>query len=197
MLTPPSLEGTAIRLRPLRFEDVDELCAIGLDSSLWCSTTIAVSSPAEMEAYVRSALAAQTAGTALPFVIVDRAVGRVIGTTRFHSIVPEHKRLEIGFTWIAVPWQRTLVNTEAKYLMLQYAFDVLKFIRVEFRADVDNQPSRRALARIGAREEAILRCSRVSARRGVRDLALYSIIDTDWPQVRERLREKLQPIRRP
>ena len=196
MITPRSLEGTTIRLRPLRLEDVDELCTIGLEPSLWRSTTIEISSPTEMEAYVKSALAAKTAGTAQPFVIVHLATDSLIGTTRFHSIIPEHKRLEIGFTWIALPWQRTGANTEAKFLMLQYAFEVMKFIRVEFRVDISNEQSRGSLARIGAREEGILRRYRISARRGIRDLALYSIVDTDWSHVRETLRGKLQYNRR-
>ena len=145
-----------------------------------------------MESYVRSALDAQSGGTTLPFVIVDRVTDRLVGTTRFHSIFPEHKRLEIGFTWIALPRQRTGVNTEAKYLMLRHTFEIMKFIRVEFRADAENEQSRRALVRIGAREEGVLRSYRLSARRGVRDLAVYSIIDSEWPQVRATLEAKLK-----
>lgn len=142
---------------------------------------------------MRWALDAGSAGTALPFVIIDLATGRLVGTTRFHSIVPDHKRLEIGFTWIAVPWQRTAVNTEAKYLMLRHAFETMGFIRVEFRADAENDQSRRALVRIGAREEGVLRRYRISARRGIRDLAVYSIVDSEWPQVRNRLETLLEP----
>lgn len=191
MITPLSLEGRVIRLRPLAVTDIPELCRIGLDPALWRSTTIEVKSPPEMEAYVATALTAQAAGTARPFAIVDRATNRLIGTTRFHSIVPEHKRLEIGFTWIAVPWQRTAANTEAKFLMLQHGFEAMGCVRVEFRADAENEQSRRALIRIGAREEGILRRYRISARRGIRDLAVYSIVDLDWPDLRENLRGRL------
>jgi len=192
MIAPFNLEGAAIRLTPLKVEHFEELCAIGLEPSLWRWTTIEVRSRADMESYVRSALDAQSGGTALPFVIVDRVTGRLVGTTRFHSIVPEHKRLEIGFTWIALPRQRSGVNTEAKYLMLRHTFEAMKFIRVEFRADADNEQSRRALVRIGASEEGVLRSYRISAHRGIRDLAVYSIIDSEWPQVRATLEAKLK-----
>jgi len=126
------------------------------------------------------------------FVIVDLATGRLVGTTRFHSIVPDHKRLEIGFTWVGVPWQRTGVNTEAKYLMLRHTFEKMDFIRAEFWADAENDRSRRALVRIGAREEGILRSYRISARRGIRDLAVYSILDTEWPHIRASLEARLK-----
>jgi RimJ/RimL family protein N-acetyltransferase len=191
VIAPFVLEGAAIRLTPLKIEHVEELCAIGLEPSLWRSTTIEVRSRADMDSYVRMALDAQSKGAAVPFVIADRATGRLVGTTRFHSIVPEHKRLEIGFTWIALPRQRTGVNTEAKYLMLRHAFDTMNVIRVEFRADAENEPSRRALLRIGAREEGVLRRYRISAHRGIRDLAVYSILDFEWPHVRATLEAKL------
>jgi N-acetyltransferase len=186
------LEGSAIRLVPLTLAHLDELCAIGLEPQLWRATTIEVKTRAEMEAYVRAALSARDAGAALPFVIVRRETGAVIGTTRFHSMVPLHKHGEIGFTWIALPWQRTGVNTEAKYLLLRHAFEVMGWIRVEFRADAENEPSRRALRRIGAREEGILRHYRISAHRGIRDLAVYSIIESEWPHVRAGLEAKLK-----
>jgi len=186
------LEGSVIRLTPMRLDHVDELCGIGLEPALWRSTTIEVRSRAEMESYVKSALDAQKAGTALPLVIVDLATGRLVGTTRFHSIVPDHKRLEIGFTWVAIPWQRTGVNTEAKYLMLRHTFEKMDFIRAEFRADAENEQSRHALIRIGASEEGILRSYRISARRGIRDLAVYSILVSEWPKVRATLEAKLK-----
>jgi RimJ/RimL family protein N-acetyltransferase len=110
-LTTITLEGRRIRLVPLTLAHATPLSAIGLDPALWQSTTIRVTNRAEMEAYVRTALEAQRAGNALPFVIVERASGTIVGTTRFHSAVPEHRRIEIGFTWIALPWQRTFVNT--------------------------------------------------------------------------------------
>ncbi len=170
---------------------LDELCAIGLEPQLWRATTIQVQTRADMERYVRAALGAQSDGTALPFVIIERGSGAVVGTTRFHSMVPDHKRVEIGFTWIALPWQRTFVNTAAKYLMLQHAFETLGCIRVEFRADAENEQSCRALIRIGAHQEGVLRNYRVSSHRGVRDMTLFSIIASEWPLVRLTLEKKL------
>jgi len=198
MIAPFSLRGGSIRLVPLSLEHLDALCAAGLEPRLWGATTIQLSTRADMEAYVRAALRAQDSGTALPFTIVDRATSQVVGTTRFHSIVVEHRHLEIGFTWVALPWQRTVVNTEAKYLMLYHVFESLGYIRVEFRADAENEQSRRALVRIGAREEGILRQYRISAHRGIRDLAVYSIIRSEWPHVRRNLEAKLEgrPIKR-
>ncbi len=162
------------------------LCRIGLEPELWRLTTIAVETPQEMEAYIAKALAARDAGTAIPFVI-QLADGTIVGTTRFHSLVEEHRRLEIGFTWIASEWQRTFVNTEAKYLMLRHAFEERGIEWVEFRCHADNEPSRRALLRIGATEEGVLRRFMVSQRLGPRDVRLFSIIAPEWPAVREKL----------
>lgn len=191
MIPPFSLVGCSIRLTPLNFDYLDALCAVGLAPILWRSTTIQVLTRIDMEAYIRKALAARDSGTALPFVILEAASGRLIGSTRFHSIDPEHRHLEIGFTWLGVQWQRTSINTEAKYLMLRHAFEVMHYIRVEFRADTQNEQSRRALKRIGAREEGVLRHYRISAGRGVRDMAVYSILEDEWPQVRLDLEAKL------
>src|SRR5690606_28269893 len=137
-------DGAMVRLIPMNMGHVPDLAAIGLDQRLWSSTTIRVTTVAEMEAYVRSALAAQDAGTALPFVIQDQATRAIIGTTRFHSLVPEHRRVEIGFTWVAAAWQRKKVNTETKYLLLKHAFESMRCIRVEFHADSENEVSRQA-----------------------------------------------------
>lgn len=188
----PALEGTTVRLVPLTPDHLADLCAVGLDPALWQATTIAVTTAAEMAKYIQVAMDARSAGTALPYIIVLRENGATIGTTRIHSIVPEHRRAEIGFTWIARPWQRTSVNTEAKYLLLKHAFEALRCIRVEFKTDSENEASRRALLRIGAREEGTLRNYRVSAHRGIRHLTLYSIIDSEWPQVRAALETKLR-----
>jgi RimJ/RimL family protein N-acetyltransferase len=195
MIAPFSLKGFSIRLTPLGYEHLDALCAVGLEPRLWQATTIQVRTRADMEDYIRVVLAAKGGGTALPFVIVDRATDQVIGTTRFHSIVPEHRHLEIGFTWIGIPWQRTSANTEAKYLMLRHAFESMGCIRVEFRADAENAQSRQALCRIGAHEEGVLRHCRISAHRGIRDLAVYSIIAEEWPAVRLNLEAKLAKTR--
>jgi N-acetyltransferase len=187
-----TLEGSVIRLIPMSEAHVDGLSAVGLEPELWRSTTIQVRTRADMEAYVRTALQAQDAGTALPFTIVECGTDTIVGTTRFHNMAPEHRRLEIGYTWVALPAQRTNVNTESKYLLLRHAFDVLECVRVEFKADAENEPSRRSLLGIGAQFEGIHRSCRISAHRGIRDLAVFSIVAAEWPLVRANLEAKLK-----
>src|SRR3954471_4390873 len=123
-LIPVQLRGSRVRLVPMGESHLSALCAIGLDEQLWRLTTIGVRTPADMGNYIEAALVAQRAGTALPFVIEDRATNQLIGSTRFHSYAEPHRRIEIGFTWLAVPSQRTGANTEAKYLMLRHAFEM-------------------------------------------------------------------------
>jgi RimJ/RimL family protein N-acetyltransferase len=186
-----TLEGRYINLLPLTLAHLDRLCQIGLEPQLWQGTTIKVQTREEMDSYVRAALDAQGAGTGLPFVIVERDTGEIVGTTRYHSFVPEHKRVEIGFTWIAIPWQRTMANTESKCLLLRHAFEDLGCIRVEFKANSQNEQSRRALLRIGAKEEGTLRNYRLSPSGQMFDLTIFSITSSEWPQVRCNLESKL------
>src|SRR5690349_8850146 len=120
---PITLDGRFIRLMPLSMSHHERLSAIGLEPALWQHTTIHVQTPEEMQRYIQTALDAQAAGTALPFVIALQPAGEIVGTTRYHSIVREHRRLEIGFSWVGRPWQRSPVNTEAKYLLLKHAFE--------------------------------------------------------------------------
>jgi RimJ/RimL family protein N-acetyltransferase len=180
-----------IELVPLDPRHHASLCAIGLDERLWQRTTIQVRTAEEMREYLQTALDAQAAGTALPFVVQKRDSGQVIGSTRFHSYNALHRRIEIGFTWLAVPWQGTGANLEAKCLMLRHAFESLDCLRVQFTADVDNVPSRRALERLGATFEGILRNYMISDRTGPRDVAIYSIIATEWPDLSARLQARV------
>ncbi|HET7187844.1 MAG TPA: GNAT family protein [Gemmatimonadaceae bacterium] len=186
-LAPVVLEGRVVRLEPLTLDHVDALCAVGLDPSLWALTTIQVKDVGDMRRYVQTALDEQRAGTALPFVTIERATGTVVGTTRFGSAVHEHARVEIGWTWIAPPWQRTGVNTEAKYLMLRHAFEVLKTRRVELKTSARNARSRAAILRIGATEEGTLRKHMINADGSARDSVYFSVTDDEWPRVRARL----------
>jgi N-acetyltransferase len=190
--TPLTLEGSEIRLVPMTEAHVDGLCAVGLEPELWRSTTIQVRTRTEMEDYVRAALEARDAGTALPFTIVECGTGAIIGTSRYHDMAPEHRRLEIGYTWISLAKQRTKVNTESKYLLLRHAFEVMECVRVEFKADAENEKSRDALTRIGAKLEGIHRSCRISKHRGIRDLAVFSIIAPEWPVIRAHLEAKLR-----
>jgi len=190
-IEPITLEGRYIRLAPLTPAHHQRLCEIGLDERLWEFTTIRLQTAEDLRDYIQSALDGQVEGTALPFVIMDKASDQIIGTTRFHHINSQHRRVEIGYTWIAPAWQRTFANTEAKFLMLQLAFEKFGCVRVEFKADASNEPSCRALHRIGAKQEGILRNYAVSAHKGIRDLVLFSIIDAEWESVKADLQEKL------
>jgi RimJ/RimL family protein N-acetyltransferase len=145
----------------------------------------------EMRGYVESALELQRAGATLPFVTIERSTGRVVGSTRFGNYDPANRRIEIGWTWIARPWQRTAVNTEAKYLMLTHAFESLHCVRVELKTDVLNSPSRQAMLRIGAREEGVLRKHTLMWTGRYRDSIYYSILDEEWPDVKKQLERML------
>ena len=190
---PVTLEGCHVRLEPLSLEHLPALCEVGLDPELWRWTVSRVRTPEEMRAYVEAALRQQAAGTALPFATVERAAGRVVGSTRFGNLDSTNRRVEIGWTWVARPWQRSPVNTEAKYLMLRHAFSALGCIRVELKTDALNERSRAAILRLGAREEGTLRRHVHTESGRVRDTVYFSILDSEWPSVRAELEEKLRP----
>jgi RimJ/RimL family protein N-acetyltransferase len=192
-LRPVVLEGTVVRLEPLSFDHLPGLIEIGLEPGLWQWTTQVVRTPDEMERYVRGALAEQEAGRALPFATIEKASGRVAGSTRYAAIEPLHRRVEIGWTWVAPRWQRTAVNTEAKYLMLCHAFEQWACVRVEFKTDLLNTRSRQALLRIGAKEEGILRSHMITATGRIRDTVYFSVLASEWPAVRAALDAKLHP----
>ncbi|HEY3247311.1 MAG TPA: GNAT family N-acetyltransferase [bacterium] len=190
-ITPIVLEGRAIRLEPLTEDHWGALCEAGLDPELWRWTTSRLRSPDDVRRYIDTALRDQAAGRSLPFVIVSRASAVVVGSTRYGNIDRANRRVEIGWTWIAPAWQRTAVNTEAKYLLLRHAFDTLGCIRVEFKTDVLNERSRAALLRIGAKEEGILRSHMITETGRVRDTVYYSILDREWLEVKTLLEQKL------
>jgi RimJ/RimL family protein N-acetyltransferase len=144
-----------------------------------------------MQAYIAEALTLQSAGKALPFAQIDKSTGRAVGSTRFGNFEPAHHRVEIGWTWLGTPWQRTAFNTEAKYLLLAHAFEVLRLNRVEFKTDVLNKRSRKAILRLGALEEGVLRRHMIMQDGRVRDSVYYSIIAEEWPDVKEKLRRSL------
>jgi RimJ/RimL family protein N-acetyltransferase len=190
-LTPRTLEGPTVRLEPLTPGHLDGLCDAGLDPELWRLTVSRVAGRADMERYLGVALDEQRRGVALPFATVERAGRQVIGSTRFGNVAPEHRRVEIGWTWLGRPWQRTGANTEAKYLMLCHAFEAWDCLRVEFKTSTRNDRSRTALLRIGAQEEGILRRHIVNEDGSLRDSVYFSIISDEWPDVKRRLAERL------
>lgn len=188
----PALAGTHVRLEPLTREHIPALTAIGLDEGLWEWTVSQVRTPQDMADYVENALNEQAQGRALPFATVEQETGGVVGSTRFGSVDRTHRRVEIGWTWIAPAWQRTGINTEAKYLMLRHAFEVLDCVRVELKTDALNERSRNAIRRLGAAEEGILRSHMITEDGRLRDTVYYSILASEWPDVRVRLEARME-----
>jgi RimJ/RimL family protein N-acetyltransferase len=186
-----TLEGARLRLEPLTQSHHAMLCAVGLDDELWRWSPKPVRTADEMAEYVALALAEQAAGRARPFAIIDKATGQAIGSTRFGAIEPAHRRVEIGWTWLARSYHRTAANTEAKYLLLRHAFETLGCIRVELKTDSLNERSRAAIRRIGAREEGILRNHMITASGRIRHTVYYSIVAEEWPEVKHGLERRL------
>jgi RimJ/RimL family protein N-acetyltransferase len=186
-----TLEGRHVRLEPLMKAHVAGLSEVGLDEELWRWIPIPVRTPEEMSAYVETALSERERGVSLPFALVEKPTGRLIGCTRYGNIDHTHHRVEIGWTWVAKTWQRTPINTETKYLLLRHAFETLGCIRVELKTDSLNEKSRAAILRIGAQEEGIFRNHMITSSGRLRHTVYFSILDTEWPGVKLRLEEKL------
>jgi len=188
---PVTLEGRHVRLEPLSRNHHAGLCEVGLDEELWRWIPQPVRTPDEMREYIALALRSQGEGSALPFATFDRASGKIIGSTRYGNIDRVNRRVEIGWTWLGLNWQRTAANTEAKFLMLRHAFETLGCMRVELKTDSLNEKSRNAILRIGAKEEGTFRNHMVTSTGRMRHSVYYSIIDSEWPAVKARLEEKL------
>ncbi|WP_458379252.1 GNAT family N-acetyltransferase [Pseudomonas chlororaphis] len=186
-----TLEGPRILLRPLQFSDADALVKAAEDGQLWQLPFTVVPSSATVNDYLQIALGGRDAGTVQPFATVLKASNEVIGCTRFWKIDRKNRKLEIGSTWIATRWQKTFVNTEAKYLMLRHAFEVLDCVRVQFTTDEINEKSRNAILRLGAKQEGVVRHERIMPDGRKRNSVRFSIIDDEWPQVRQQLESKL------
>ena len=186
------LEGRYVRLEPLTAEHTTGLAEIGLDEDLWKWIPTPVRTLEEMSAYVQTALGEGASGSALPFALIDKLSGRIIGSTRYGNIDRVHHRVEIGWTWVARQWQRSAVNTEMKYLLLRHAFETLKCIRVELKTDSLNERSRAAVLRIGAREEGTFRNHMITASGRIRNTVYFSVLDSEWPDVKTRLECKLR-----
>jgi RimJ/RimL family protein N-acetyltransferase len=183
-LTSLPLEGPRARLEPLREDHLPGLCAVGLDPELWRWTVTIVRTEEEMRRYVADALALVPQGSTMPYVTIDRASGRIAGSTRFGNYDAANRRVEIGWTWVGREFQRTGLNTEAKFLMLTHAFDALGCNRVELKTDALNQQSRAAIRRIGGVEEGTLRAHMITQEGRVRDTVYFSILREEWPAVR-------------
>lgn len=191
MMEKTVLNGPRIRLEPLSQRHIPGLAGAIADGALCELALTLVPHPDELGEFVRHAEAQRQAGLELGFATIDQASGQVVGSTRFLRIEARHRRAEIGFTFIAASWQRTYVNTEAKYLMLRHAFEQWQLNRVEFITDVLNEGSRAAILRLGAKEEGILRSHMVMRQGRVRDSVMYSITAGEWPQLGARLEAKM------
>ncbi len=188
---PVVLEGEHVRLEPLSLSHLDGLCEIGIVEELWRWIPTQVTTPEQMKAYVELALTERANGVSMPFAQIERKSGRVIGSSRYMNIEKAHRRLEIGSTWIAPAWQRSAINTEAKYLLMRHAFEDLGCMRVELKTDSLNEKSRNAILRIGAKQEGIFRNHMITSGGRIRHTVYFSVIDTEWPGVKAKLEQKL------
>lgn len=189
--TTITLTGTTVELLPLQREHAAALVEAARDGELWNLKVTNVPGPETVDTYIDTALAGREANTVIPFTIVRRATGQVVGSTRFWKIDRVNRKLEIGHTWLAQSTQKTAINTEAKLLLLTYAFEVLDCVRVQLTTDELNEKSRAAILRLGAVQEGIVRHERIMPDGRKRNSVRFSIIDSEWPQVKVRLQAKL------
>ncbi|HEY8166632.1 MAG TPA: GNAT family protein [Gemmatimonadaceae bacterium] len=195
--TPVVLDGIRVRLEPMTMHHLDALAEAGGYDELWRWTRSNASTREQMQEYMEEALASQRAGTAMPFVTIDKPSSTIVGSTRFGNIDIENRKVEIGWTWVTPRFQRTYVNSEAKYLMLTRAFDVWGCVRVELKTDLLNAKSRAAMLRLGALEEGVLRRHMITQAGRYRDTIYYSILDDEWPTIRNRLRLEISRVTAP
>jgi RimJ/RimL family protein N-acetyltransferase len=188
---PVTLSAGPVRLEPMTVDHASALEAAARDGELWNLRVTSVPAPGETAAYIANALKGYEDGHMLPFVVVDTASGRVIGTTRYHDIVPTLDRVEIGYTWYGKSWQRTHVNTTCKLLLLKHAFDTLGVQLVGWRTDNFNFASQRAIERLGAKKDGVLRHHAPRRDGTVRDTVMYSVTAGEWPEVRAHLEYQL------
>lgn len=191
-IEPLVLEGSRVRLEPVEEKHIAGLQRVIADGELWRLPVTNVPHPDDVPAFIIAAQAEQRRGEGLTFATIDRASGELAGSTRFRQAVLAHRRAEIGFTFIAGRWQRSHVNTEAKQLMLQFGFEALGLNRIEFLTDVRNDKSRAAIARVGARQEGVLRNHMVMRDGRIRDSVVFSITAAEWPELQRQLKAKLQ-----
>ena len=187
-IEPVTLRGARATLEPLARGHVDALRTASNDGELWRLWFTSVPAPDSVERYVDTALSWRDTRDAMPFVVRDNASGDIVGCTRYFNVEAEHRRLEIGYTWYAKRVQRSAVNTESKLLLLGHAFETLKCIAVEFRTSWFNFRSREAIARLGAKQDGVLRNHQISPEGLYRDTVVFSILESEWPSVKRNLR---------
>jgi RimJ/RimL family protein N-acetyltransferase len=188
---PATLEGHGVRLEPLTAQHEGDLAAAAADGKLWELWFTTVPAPGETARYIADALEGQRAETMLPWVVRELGSGAIIGTTRYHDIVPKIDRVEIGYTWYAASWQRSHVNSACKLLLLRHAFDELKCAVVGLRTDSFNFASQRAIAALGAHRDGVIRHHQQRRDGTVRDSVMFSILATEWRDVERHLTWRL------
>lgn len=191
MLKPVTLTGSHVRLEPLSFAHQDALLEAASDGELWTLPYTIVPGKDTIADYIGKTLKLQEAGLELPFTIVDLAQGKIVGSTRYTVIDEANRKVEIGYTWLARSAQRTAINTEAKYLLLKHAFEGRQCIRVELITDILNERSQAAILRIGATREGVMRNHMIMPNGRIRDSVCFSIIESEWPLVKEKLLARL------
>ena len=188
-----TLRGFSICLVPVDYSHLDQLSRWSAEEEIWRYMTFAhLASRDEMETWIGTAMQANAHGTELNFAIIDEASGLAVGTTSFYRVVPEHKRLELGKTWLGKPYRRTHINTAGKYLMLNHAFESILANRVELNTDARNVRSQRAIERLGGVRDGILRCHTIMRDGFVRDTVNYSFTMRDWPATKISLQKLLE-----
>jgi RimJ/RimL family protein N-acetyltransferase len=190
-IEPIILEGEFVRLEPLSMKHFDDLAQVAFDEDLWKWTLGRVSNEEDLKKYIEEAASGTASGIYLALATIDKRSGKAVGATRFGSIAREYRRVEIGWTWIGRDFQRTVVNTEAKYLMLRHAFETWKALRVYLQTDALNERSQKAIARLGAKREGILRKDKITDQGRVRDSVIFSILDDEWAEVKNNLEAKM------
>ncbi|WP_431126394.1 GNAT family N-acetyltransferase [Flagellimonas flava] len=190
-LQPTTLEGKRSKLIPLQKSHKAELLQAASDGKLWELWFTSVPSEKNIDSYIETALQNQEEGTALPFTIIDKTTNQIVGSTRYLNVEAEHRRLEIGATWYAKNNQRSGLNIECKHLLLQYAFEQLKCIAVEFRTHYHNLASRTAISKLGAKQEGILRNHRIDPQGNYRDTVVFSILESEWATVKYGLEHRM------
>jgi len=194
-IEPVTLIGRIVRLEPLSEAHVPELAQVGLDERIWKYMLYGeIKTEAQLRGWVLEILRRQSLGADLPFAVIHLPGGKAVGATRYMEIRPEHRGLEIGGTWYGVDYQGSGVNAEAKYLLLKHAFEVLGYVRVQFKTDGRNLHSQRAIEKLGALKEGVLRNHIIRPDGVIRDSVYYSIIDSDWPRVKSSLEERLAKL---
>jgi RimJ/RimL family protein N-acetyltransferase len=191
-MEPITLTGRFVTLQPLAPEHLAGLQDAASDGELWKLFFTSVPKPEDMQQWLDAALALQHKNEALTFVVFENFSGKIVGTTRYCNLDMSNRRLEIGYTWYAQRVQRSAVNTECKLLLLRHAFEKLKCIAVEFRTDWLNQTSQRAIERLGAKRDGILRNHKIMPDGRIRDSVVYSILNTEWHGIQQNLSFKLE-----